>query len=273
LLRIRVRKRSQTPLDFSRTLSLGARPAVTEAPMIPELSGSDTYIVRDFASPYLELVRLLREAAEVEHALMLQYLYAGFSLKVPAYIRLMGFGSRKPSGAPSDFLGVAIEEMVHLNIVNGLLVDLGASPHLDRQDFPYETDIYPFPLNIEPLSRHSVAKYTYVEAPPHAVDLNHPSNQNPEAQQFLAQLYDSLGGNKPPNQLGSLYRTIIALVGELSSAEPDRLPDADAAIAALTTVMEEGEQEHYDFFRSVFLSNHAAFDGVSGSVWDLPSSS
>ena len=30
-------------------------------------------LVRDFHDPYLELLRLLHEASEVEHALMLQY--------------------------------------------------------------------------------------------------------------------------------------------------------------------------------------------------------
>ena len=33
-------------------------------------------LVRDFHDPYLELLRLLHEASEVEHALMLQYLSA-----------------------------------------------------------------------------------------------------------------------------------------------------------------------------------------------------
>src|SRR5260221_6076168 len=42
-------------------------------------------ISADFSSPYLELVRRLRNAAEVEQALMLQYLYAALSLK-PAYL-------------------------------------------------------------------------------------------------------------------------------------------------------------------------------------------
>src|SRR4051794_38273514 len=38
--------------------------------------GSDpATLVRNFADPYLEMLRLLREAAEVEHALMVQYLY------------------------------------------------------------------------------------------------------------------------------------------------------------------------------------------------------
>src|SRR5690606_16875052 len=39
---------------------------------------------QDFSNSYLELIRLLREAAEIEHDLMIQYLYCAFSLK-PAY--------------------------------------------------------------------------------------------------------------------------------------------------------------------------------------------
>ncbi len=50
-------------------------------------------LVRDFADPYIELLRLLREASEIEHALMIQYLYAAFSVK-PAYESLVGFGPR-----------------------------------------------------------------------------------------------------------------------------------------------------------------------------------
>jgi hypothetical protein len=49
-------------------------------------------IVRDFVNPYLELLRLLREAAEIEHALMLQYLFCAFSLRDP-YSDLAGYGS------------------------------------------------------------------------------------------------------------------------------------------------------------------------------------
>src|SRR5262245_55101862 len=38
-------------------------------------------VQQPFSDPYLELVRLLKEGAEVEQDLMLQYLYAAFSLK------------------------------------------------------------------------------------------------------------------------------------------------------------------------------------------------
>src|SRR5579859_6204891 len=122
-------------------------------------------IVRDFSDPYLELVRLLHEASEVEHSLMLQYLYGAFSLK-PAYRAVAGYGA--PSA--TDLIGVAIQEMQHLATVNRMLVAFGAAPHLTREDFPYEPDIYPFPFNLEPLSLESVAKYVYCEAPAGATD-------------------------------------------------------------------------------------------------------
>ena len=137
-----------------------ARPRRKGALRLPPGEAPAATIVRDFADPYLELLRLLREAAEIEHSLLVQYLYGAFSLK-PAYEAVAGRGD--PNAR--DLLGVAIQEMQHLRTVNQLLVALGAAPHLDRQDFPYEPDIYPFALNLEPLGRASLAKYVYTEAP------------------------------------------------------------------------------------------------------------
>src|SRR5690606_15002744 len=123
-----------------------------------------TPIFRDFTDPYLELIRLLREAAEIEHDLMVQYLYGAFSLK-PAYAELVGH----PQPGSSSFLGVTVEEMRHLGAVNRLLVELNAAPVLSRQDFPYDSDIYPFPFELVPLGPVSLAKFTYCEAAPEAL--------------------------------------------------------------------------------------------------------
>ncbi len=128
--------------------------AAAAAHLPPQVSGATgpaATIVRDFADPYLELVRLLREASEIEHALLVQYLYGAYSLK-PQYAGIRGFGFANPH----DLIGVAIQEMQHLEAVNRMLGALGAAPNLVRQDFPYEPDIYPFPLNLEPLSRDIV---------------------------------------------------------------------------------------------------------------------
>jgi len=148
--------------------------------------------------PYLELVRLLREASEIEHALMVQYLYAANSLK-PAYEMVRGF----EFASSSDLLGVAVGEMLHLATVNKMLVAVDAAPNLVRQDFPYETDIYPFELNLEPLTRTTLARYVYTEASAEALDPAHPDNADPDKQEFLALLQTELGGVEP-NRLGSM---------------------------------------------------------------------
>ena len=57
----------------------------------PSGASAAKHLVRDFQDPYLELLRLLHEAAEVEHALMLQYLSGAFSLK-PDYQDIAGYG-------------------------------------------------------------------------------------------------------------------------------------------------------------------------------------
>jgi hypothetical protein len=82
------------------------------------------------------LIRLLHEASEIEQQLMIQYLYAGFSLKkrpdktcTPAqfeFVRRWG----------SALLSVARSEMEHLALVNGILSAIGAEPYFDRHNIP-----------------------------------------------------------------------------------------------------------------------------------------
>jgi hypothetical protein len=106
-------------------------------------------MIRDFDDPYLELVRLLDEASEIEHALLVQYLYASFSVK-ERYATVIGTGGDDSVG----IVGVAVQEMHHLARVNEILVQLRATPNLIRQGFPYEPDIYPFELSFLPVVVH-----------------------------------------------------------------------------------------------------------------------
>jgi hypothetical protein len=222
-------------------------------------------IVRDFADPYLELIRLLREAAEIEHGLMLQYLYCAFSLK-DRYQDLIGYGA--PTS--ENLLGVAIQEMQHLGAVNRLLVALGSCPHLDRQDFPYEPDIYPFPFQLEPLSRSALAKYVFTEGP--AAMFATGGGRAPEDEQFRSQVLSDIGDLDRPNHVGSLYQNVIDLLSE-AAGQPG-FPLAPAEIDQwrndLTEIMDEGEVDHFEFFRKVYEGRHPAFasSGVA-NVWDL----
>ncbi|MBY9064949.1 2Fe-2S iron-sulfur cluster binding domain-containing protein [Sphingomonas yunnanensis] len=234
----------ETPLAFS--LAASPAPARGYVPL--------------FANPLLELTRLLRDAAEIEHSLLVQYLYAAFSVKCPEYLSLAGWASHRYGGRPLHVLGVAIEEMTHLDVVNGLLVELGAAPHLGRQQFPYEQDIYPFAFSLEALSLETLAKYVYVEAP---ADRIAPQQQDPADQAFVDQLYGVLGTARP-NQVGSLYRKIEAVMGELRNREPD-LIDFNLWLKKLEEVRIEGEAEHFELFKSIFLGTHSALPG--SQVW------
>jgi hypothetical protein len=251
---------------WSATSDAGETHADTTAPTNTAKAGGkrsagSVQIVREFSDPYLELVRLLHEASEVEHSLMLQYLYAAFSLK-PAYRAVAGYGA--PSA--TDLMGVAIQEMQHLGAVNRMLVALGAAPHLIREDFPYEPEIYPFPFNLEPLSLQSLAKYVYCEAPVGATDPHNAKTQEDAA--FQERLFKSLGLERRPNHVGSLYNSIIAQVNEVGAASTSGLPDLKPWIEKLTQIKEQGEQDHYEFFRRVFMGTHDGFNGHP-DVWAL----
>ena len=217
-------------------------------------------IARTFDDPRLELVRLLHEACEVEHSLMLQYLYAAYSVR-PRYAALVG------EYAPSSrtLLGVAVEEMLHLRDVNSLLVQLGAAPNLARQGFPYEAGIYPFEMSLEPLSQASIAKYVYAEAPRGVFDGGR--SGDPSEQRFTAALLAHLPEQRL-NHVGSLYGTILSLLVELDAGRGSG--DVARWTATVARIKEEGETGHYQFFCSLFLGTHEGFAGQR-NPWDDPS--
>lgn len=218
-------------------------------------------IVRDFSDPYLELLRLLREAAEIEHALMLQYLYCAFSLR-ESFSTLAGFGA----ATADNMIGVAIQEMQHLGAVNRLLVALGSCPHLDRQDFPYEPDIYPFAFQLEPLSKVALAKYVFTEAPADAFDLA--LAHDAAELEFRSSVVTLLGAGNKTNQVGSLYRSVLGLLSEVTDM-PDAPFTAEESARwreELLRIMSQGENDHFQFFRATFEANHEAF-GADQQAW------
>lgn len=165
-------------------------------------------------APRDEAVFLLHTAAEIEHALMVQYLYAAWSVR-----------SDGPDQVPRwrrEILQVAREEMAHLAAVQNLLRFVGGPLNFDREDFPYRTDFYPFPLRLEPLSRESLARYVAAEMPadPTGVD-----------KALVAEAVQIAG--RPVNRVGALYRRLEDLFadGRLLN-DADLRPDTAAGIQA-----------------------------------------
>ena len=222
-----------------------------------------TPIYRDFSDPYLELIRLLREAAEIEHDLMVQYLYGAFSLK-PEYEELVG----SPQPGSRSFLGVTVEEMQHLGAVNRLLIELDAKPVLTRQDFPYESDIYPFAFELAPLGPASLAKFTYCEASPDA--LPEVSATGDGTARLLDQLKLTLGDSIALNHVGHLYDAVLETLREVKDEGAASI-EFDAWFENLENIKSQGEVGHFEFFRSLYEAEHSLLR-EDPDVWSLPAS-
>lgn len=110
------------------------------------------------------LIMLLHTGAEIEHCLMVQYLYAAYSLggeRVPLQHR------ERVRQWRESILTIAREEMGHLLCIQNGLMLVGGPISLERSDFPAPS-IYPYPFafRLEPLSLESLSAYVKAEMPP-----------------------------------------------------------------------------------------------------------
>ena len=97
------------------------------------------------ATPLEEARVFLRAGAEIEHALLVEYLYAAWSA---------------PSALTGRVTEIAIQEMCHLITVQNLLRFIGAAPHLGRQDQDPIDGVDPFPFSLRPFAK-SVSKILF----------------------------------------------------------------------------------------------------------------
>ncbi|WP_171177819.1 ferritin-like protein [Ruegeria sp. HKCCD8929] len=105
---------------------------------------------------------LLTVAAEIEHALMVQYLYAAYSIH-DNFDDTARAGEAR--GIATRLIQIAREEMGHLISVQNLLHLIGAPVHFGRQHSPYASQLYPFRFKLEPVSKATLAKYVTAESP------------------------------------------------------------------------------------------------------------
>lgn len=109
--------------------------------------------------PRDEAIFLLTAAAEIEHALMVQYLYAAYSIRISG-------PNRDELATIQDLLTqIAREEMGHLATVQNLLHLVGGPLNFNREHSPYASEIYPFRFTLEPLTLDSLSKYVTAESP------------------------------------------------------------------------------------------------------------
>jgi hypothetical protein len=240
---------------------------------------------------------LLHVGAEVEHALMVQYLYAGYSLDAA----LVQDPERRAlvQRWREVVLSIAREEMGHLAAVENILTLIGGPLSFERQEFPVENELYPFPFELEPLTKRSLGKYVLAESP---------GEKELEALGLTEEVeaikrYVDVGGTSV-NRVGVIYDAITALFkappsqkdpgpptpfiqsgdiqadsvgfqvgpGEWALGYKDLLVltagDRPSAIAALEAVSEQGEGSTVDDLESShfgrFLEIYRAFPGQGG---------
>jgi CDGSH-type Zn-finger protein/truncated hemoglobin YjbI len=113
------------------------------------------------------LIYMLCEAAELEHGIMCQYLFAAFSLKQTADEGLTEAETAAVTRWRRQISHVATQEMLHLALVHNLLSAIGAAPHLGRPNLPQPAAHYPagVQLALLPFGEQALRHFMFLERP------------------------------------------------------------------------------------------------------------
>ncbi|HTX26665.1 MAG TPA: ferritin-like domain-containing protein [Streptosporangiaceae bacterium] len=170
------------------------------------------------------LIYMLCEAAELEHGIMCQYLYAAFSLKQSEAEGLTATELEAVQRWRKQISHVATQEMLHLSLVQNLLSAIGCAPHLSRSNFPHPASNYPAGVHLAlvPFGETALQHFMFLERP-EGMDLD-------DAQGMAA-----FGRARPAMQkteivargqdfatVGHLYRSIEAGIAHLADKFGER---------------------------------------------------
>lgn len=155
---------------------------------------------------------LLTIAAQIEHSLMVQYLYAAYSLGGP---QVPEDKRDEVAGWRQVILGIAKKEMGHRATVQNALRFLGAPLALDREDYPWDSTLAPYPF-VERLTRASLAKYVMAESPK-----TWPSGVSHAEREEIEKLAAGANGKRKINRVGELFDALIEIL-----ADESRIPSS-----------------------------------------------
>jgi hypothetical protein len=247
---------------------------------------SEPTLERPFVIEHREaLIYMICEAAEVEHALMCEYLFAAFSLKDSTDEGLDGDQLAAVDRWRKVILGVAAQEMLHLALTANMLTALGASPHLSRPNLPQPARHYPPGVQIAllPFGEQALRHFMFLERPEgmdlgdaegleavgHAAPLMSGDEIAPRLQDFatVGHLYRAIeqGFQHLVDKLGA-ERVFIgpaqAQITQTSFAWPELQPVTDlaSAVSAIESIVRQGEGPRGDWRDAHFGRFKAVFD-------------
>jgi hypothetical protein len=214
------------------------------------------------------LIYTLGKAAELEHLIMLQYLFAAFSLKQSVREGLTEDQVAAIGRWRGTLFSIAGQEMLHLALVQNLLTAVGAAPRLARPNFPMPAYSYPAGVRIEllPFGEAALRHFAFLERPEgmavddaegfeaieQAVALPHDEGDEivPHLQEFdtIGQLYRSiqaglehLAGRLGPERLFIGPPNAQATEEHFRWTELVAVTDLASARSAIDTIVEQGE--------------------------------
>ena len=114
-----------------------------------------------------ELTYLLCQAAELEHGVMCQYLYAAFSLRSAPGPGLRDEQLPAVERWRRTLLGISADEMLHWAMVQNLLTAVGSAPYVSRPHLPHQARGYPpgVQLCLLPFGEAGLRHFVYLERP------------------------------------------------------------------------------------------------------------
>jgi CDGSH-type Zn-finger protein/uncharacterized Fe-S cluster protein YjdI len=230
-----------------------------------------------------ELLYLLTEAAQFEHTVMCTYLYAQWSLKRDENEGITAAEKEAIGRWRASIRSVAMEEMLHLALVNNLMAAFGAAPHLSRPDFPVRQGHFPSDLDfhLAPFNAATLQHFVYIERPEgiavkDGAGFTHASHYRrvvctdlltPTARDYASQghLYHGIAQaiRRLADELGEDRLFVGHGEAQLSSAEfplPGlfEVSGVDTAMKALEEIVSQGEgapahreDSHYARFRAI----------------------
>ena len=250
------------------------------------------------------LIYMLCQAAELEHGIMCQYLYAAFTLKQSQDEGLTAAEAEAVQRWRKKISHVATQEMLHLSLVQNLLSAIGGAPHLSRPNFPHPASHYPAGVHLAllPFGDQALRHFMFLERP-EGMDLKDADGMAAFGRALPAmQPGEIVPRGQDFKTVGHLYRSIEAGIAHLTDKYgeqwlfvgppqaqatqqyfgwPELIAVTDAASAqrAIDEILEQGEgprghwqDAHFgqfvailDEFEQLRAVNHA-FDPVRPAV-------
>jgi CDGSH-type Zn-finger protein/truncated hemoglobin YjbI len=181
------------------------------------------------------LIYMLCEAAELEHGIMCQYLYAAFSLKQSMAEGLTAAELAAVTSWRKRISHVAAQEMLHLSLVQNLMSAIGAAPHLSRPNFPQPARHYPAGVHLAllPFGEQALRHFMFLERP-EGMDIDDADGMAAFGRALpVMRETDIVPRPQDFRTVGHLYRSIEAGIAHLTEKHGERwlfvgLPRAQA---------------------------------------------